>query len=162
MTRREFFLAATLVGARSATSRKSALAVEGYIFQQYAQSLKRPLEAVMDQVLPMARDAGFRNIELNPAFFPPEARERTLSIIRSQGLLMPSLYVGGSMHERDGADRTIAAALEFGNLCAAFGCKAIVNNPDPKRGDTSKTDAELASTSRLTQPYGTRSRAAWI
>ena len=57
---------------------------------------------------------------------------------------MPSLYVGGSMHERAGADRTIARALEFGNLCAPFGCKAIVNNPDPKDGDTLKTDAELA------------------
>jgi inosose dehydratase len=144
MTRRGLFLAATVACVRSATPKKSALAVEGYIFQQYAQTLKRPLQAVMDQVLPMARAAGFRNIELNPAFCPPEGRERTLSIIRSQGLRMPSFYVGGSMHERDGADRTIATALEFGNLCAPFGCKAIVNNPDPKQGDASKTDAELA------------------
>jgi sugar phosphate isomerase/epimerase len=28
-------------------------------------------------------------------------------------------------------------------LCAPFGCKAIVNNPDPKAGDAPKTDAEL-------------------
>jgi inosose dehydratase len=118
--------------------------VEGYIFQQYAQRLKRPLEQMMDQVLPMARAAGFRNIELNPAFFAPETGERTLSIIRQQELLMPSVYVGGAMHERDVADGTIARALEFGNLCAPFGCKAIVNNPDPKPGDAPKSDAELA------------------
>ncbi|MGI9073287.1 MAG: sugar phosphate isomerase/epimerase family protein [Bryobacteraceae bacterium] len=119
------------------------MAVEGYIFQQYAESLKKPLEAVVGEVLPMARAAGFRNIELSPAFFPPEGRDRTVWILRSQGLLTPSLYVGGSMHERDEADRTIATALEFGNLCAPFGCKAIVTNPDPKHGDASKTDVEL-------------------
>ena len=119
------------------------MAVEGYIFQQYAQSLKQPLQDVIGQALPMARSAGFRNIELSPAFFTPEMRDHALSIIRSLGLLMPSLYVGGSMHEKEGADRTVAAALEFGDLCAPFGCKAIVNNPDPKPGDVSKTDSEL-------------------
>src|SRR5207248_3953243 len=96
MTRRGFFVAATVVSAWSATPKKSKLSVEGYIFEQYAQALKRPLEAVMDQVLPMARAAGFRNIELSSDSFPPEGRERPLSIIRQQGLLMPSLYVGGS------------------------------------------------------------------
>jgi len=120
------------------------MAVEGYIFQQYAQSLKRPLEAVIGQVLPMARAAGFRNIELNSAFFPAAGRDQTLSIIRSQDLRMPSVYVGGPMHERNGADRTIAKAVEIGELCAPFGCKAVVTNPDPKPGDASKTDTELA------------------
>ncbi len=143
MTRRELILAATAAGVCSGAPRKSAMALEGYIFQQYAQSLNQPLKDVIGQVLPMARTAGFRNLELSPAFFAPECRDRTVALIRSQGLLMPSLYVGGSMHEEEGADRTIATALEFGNLCAPFGCKAIVNNPDPKRGGESKTDAEL-------------------
>lgn len=143
MTRRELLLAATAASVCSAAQQMSALAVEGYIFQQYAQSLKRPLQDVIGQVLPMARAAGFKNIELNPAFFAPEMRERILSLLRSQGLLMPSLYVGGPMHEKDGADRTIATALELGHLCTPFGCKAIVNNPDPKPGEASKTDAEL-------------------
>jgi inosose dehydratase len=120
------------------------MAVEGYIFQQQAQSLKRPLRDVIGQLLPMARAAGFKNIELNPAFFAPDMRERLFSILRSQSLRMPSLYVGGSMHEKSGADGTIATALELGNLCVPFGCKAIVNNPDPKAGGVSKTEAELA------------------
>jgi len=119
------------------------MAVEAYIFQQYAQSLHRPLQDVIGQVLPMARAAGFRNIELNSGFFAPEIRDRVLSLVQSQGLRMPSLYVGGSMHEKAEADRTIAAALEFGSMCVPFGCKAIVTNPDPKRGDAPKTDAEL-------------------
>lgn len=145
-TNRRAFLAALAAPASlcSALPQKSAMAMEGYIFQQYAQRLKKPLEAVIGQVLPMARAAGFRNIELTPAFFPPDGRERTLSILRSQGLRMLSVYVGGPLHEVEAAGRTIAAALEFGNLCAPFGCKAVVTNPDPKPGNAPKTDAELA------------------
>lgn len=144
MTRRGFLAASTAAAACFGAGNTSKLSVEGYIFEQYAQRLNRPLEAVMDQVLRMASDAGFRNIELNPEFFPVEGRERTLSILRAQGLRMPSVYVGGPLHEKEGADRTIAKALEIGALCAPFGCKAIVNNPDPKAGDVPKTDAELA------------------
>ncbi len=142
MTRRVFLAAVT--AAASGSPSKSMLAVEGYIFQQYAQSLKQPLEAVIPDALRMVRDAGFRNIELNTAFFPPEKRAQILSLIRSYRLQMPSLYVGGSMHEESEANQTISRALEFGNLCRPFGCKAIVNNPDPKPNDVAKTDRELA------------------
>ena len=143
MTRRDLLLAATAASVCAAAQRRSAMAVEGYIFQQYAQSLKRPLHDVINQVLPMARAAGFRNIELNPEFFAPEMRDRVLAVLRSQGLQMPSLYVGGPMHEKEAADRTIATALELGNICGPFGCQAIVNNPDPKGGEAAKTDAAI-------------------
>jgi sugar phosphate isomerase/epimerase len=142
MTRRVFL--ATVASAVSASPLKSMLAVEGYIFQQYAQSLKRPLEAVIPDALRMVRNAGFRDIELNTAFLQPAGRARTLSLVRSFGLRMPSFYVGGAMHEQDKADQTISRALEFGNVCRPFGCNAIVNNPDPKPNDEPKTDAELA------------------
>jgi len=141
MTRRVFL--AGVASAALASPLKSSMAVEGYIFQQYAQSLKQPLEAVIPQALRMAQAAGFRNIELNTAFFAPAERSQTLSLVRSCKLQMPSLYVGGAMHERDKADQTISRALEFGRLCRPFGCKAIVNNPDPKPKDEPKTDAEL-------------------
>jgi inosose dehydratase len=144
MTRRELLVATAGSLLSSAAVPTSELSVEGYIFQQYAQSLKRPLADVIPEVLPMARAAGFSNIELNPAFFVPGARDDTLNLIRAQGLRMPSVYVGGPMHEKDGADETIARALEIGRLCAPFGCIGIVNNPDPKPQDQPKTDAELA------------------
>jgi len=144
MTRREILLAAGGSLFSSAAVPRLELSVEGYIFQQYAESLKRPLADVIPEVLPMASAAGFRNIELNPVFFQPDVRDRTLALLRSQGLRMPSVYVGGPMHEKDGADQTIARALEIGRLCAPFGCQGIVNNPDPKPHDQSKTDNELA------------------
>ncbi len=143
MTRRELLLACAGAGFLLGARQKSEIAVEGYIFQQHAEILKQPLLATMSQVLPMVRAAGFRNIELNPAFFPIDGREQVLSAIRAQALLMPSLYVGGAMHESAAADRTIATALEFGTLCAPFGCNAIVNNPDPKPRELPKTDEEL-------------------
>ena len=128
----------------SAAQRQSQIAAEAYIFQQYAQSQKKSLGDVIGEVLLMARKAGFRNIELNTAFFAPPWREQTLSLLRSAGLRMSSVYVGGPLHEREGADRTIETALEIGALCAPFGCEAIVTNPDPKPHDVPKTDTELA------------------
>ena len=142
MTRRELLFAATALSLSAAETR-SRMSVEGYIFQQYAQSLKKPLGDVIGEVLPMAHRAGFHNIELNPSFFAPEIRGRAVALLQDNGFAMPSVYVGGSMHQQAGADETIARALEIGQLCAPFGCTAIVNNPDPKRGDIEKSDSEL-------------------
>ncbi len=122
----------------------SNLSVEGYIFQQYAESQKKPLGDVLGEVFNMADKAGFRFIELNTSFFAPEIREKALSLLRSHQLRMPSVYVGGGMHEKALADETIAKALEIGKICEPFGCKGIVNNPDPRRDNEEKTDSELA------------------
>lgn len=142
MTRR--MLLAGLAPISLASPLKSTMAVEGYIFQQYAQSLKQPLGAVIPGALRMAQAAGFRNIELNTAFFAPAERARTLSLVRSCSLQMPSVYVGGAMHEVDKAEQTISRAVELGDLCRPFGCKAVVNNPDPKPNEQRKTDNDLA------------------
>ena len=121
------------------------MSVEGYIFQQYAQRTKRPLGEVIPEVLRMARAAGFDNVELNQAFFTPELREGTLARLRSLGLKMPSIYVGGAMHTEEDANRTTANALEYARMAKPFGCKGVVNNPDPKPGGQPKTDDELAA-----------------
>ena len=146
MRRRELLLLGpaallTLAAKRYQTSR---LSVEGYIFQQYAQRQHKNLAEVLDETFPMAHNAGFRNIELNQGFLTTELRSRVLELVTASSLRMPSVYVGGSMHRRDLADRTISKALEIAALCKEFGCRAIVNNPDPKPDDAPKTDAELA------------------
>jgi inosose dehydratase len=144
MTRREWVLLASgglLCGARNPESRMSA---EGYIFQQYAERQKKPLADVIDEVLPMVRNAGFHNVELNPAFFAPELRDRVLSALRSNGLSMPSVYVGGGMHTKALAHETTKLALQITALCKPFGCTAVVNNADPKPQHAEKTDEELA------------------
>ncbi|HEY3937317.1 MAG TPA: TIM barrel protein [Bryobacteraceae bacterium] len=144
MTRRELLCSAVAAVVSSAAEPPLKLSVEGYIFQQYAQRKKKPLAEVIGEVLPMARAAGFTNLELNSTFFTPALREQVLAALRTQKLRMPSVYVGGAMHENELAAQTIAKALEIGAVCKPFGCRAIVNNPDPKRNNEEKTDAELA------------------
>jgi sugar phosphate isomerase/epimerase len=146
ITRRDVLL--TALAAPLPLAKRSAafdLSVEGYIFQQYAQRNNKPLAEVIPEVLPMARGAGFKNVELNPAFFDREVRDRTLALLVSLDLRMPSIYVGGAMHSAADADRTIASALEHARIAAPFGCRGVVNNPDPKPGGQAKSDLELAA-----------------
>jgi len=140
MTRRNLLLA----GLAFATNPpQSELSVEGYIFQQYAERAHKPLAQVIPEVLPMAKAAGFTNIELNSAFFTPEIRDNTLSLLRSLNLRMPSIYVGGALHSEIEANQTIENAVKYFRIALPFGCQSLVTNPDPKPGDQTKTDQEL-------------------
>jgi len=87
------------------------LSVESYIFQQYAQRQHKPLGDVLSETIGMTRAAGFHNIELNSEFFTPELRDRTLGLVRENGLRMPSVYSGGALHERELAKATGERAL---------------------------------------------------
>jgi inosose dehydratase len=165
MTRRELIFstaAATTAPAAPSTSQlfvTSQLSVEAYIFQQYAQRARKPLGEVLAEVIPMARAAGFHNVELNQAFFTPELRPRTIALLHANRLRMPSVYVGGAMHETAAAEKTIALALEIAELCRPFGCTAVVNNPNPKAGGIEKTDAELSLQAELINRLGATLKA---
>ncbi len=143
MTRR-VFLASAAATVGFASPLKSRLAVEAYIFQQYAERHNLPLKSFVRRAMSIAHAAGFREIELNPAFLPRAWRNETLSALKAENLRMPSVYVGGPMHEARQANQTIAVAIEYGTLCQPFGCAAVVHNPDPKPDGSAKTDAELA------------------
>jgi len=141
MTRRQLLLTTPLLFARSSGSRMS---VEAYIFQQYATRQKKPLGDVLSECFDMAHSAGFHNIELNNAFLAPDIRDKVFGLLKTSQLNMPSVYVGGAMHTRDGAAATQALALETAVLCKPFGCAAVVNNPSPKPAGAQKTDPELS------------------
>jgi inosose dehydratase len=162
MTRRDLFFRAT-AGATAATAlaaaKASRVAVEGYIFQQYAQRAKKPLGDVLPEVIPMARSAGFHDVELNQAFFTPELRAHTLDLLHTSGLRMSSVYVGGAMHETAAAEKTIELALQVAEICRPFGCTGVVNNPNPKPGGVEKTDAELTLQAELINRLGTALKA---
>jgi inosose dehydratase len=143
LTRRQVLYAAGAAVASAAARHRSQLSVEAYIFQQYASRQKKPLAGVIDEVIPFARQAGFSNIELNQEFFSSSLRGRVLELLRSNHLSMPSVYVGGAMHEPKLADATIERALEVAAICRPFGCNAVVNNPNPKPAGAAKTDDEL-------------------
>src|ERR1700704_2259717 len=110
MTRRQaLFAVAAGIGA-AAERKQSRLSLEGYIWQNYASRQKRPLAELLDELFASAPYAGFQNIELNHGFFSPTLKDRVIELTRSHRLLMPSVYVGGAMHERELADQTIARA----------------------------------------------------
>jgi inosose dehydratase len=122
----------------------SDLGMEAYIFQQYAQREHKALGDALPEVIPMAKAAGFQNIELNAEFLTPELKDKTLDLIRGAGLRMPSVYSGGVMHEDGPAEKTIEQALRIGQECQPFGCVAVVFNANPKGENVEKTDSELA------------------
>lgn len=142
-TRRTFLSTAGASVLAAAAAGGSRLSVEGYIFQQYAARQKKPLSGVIDEVIPFAREAGFKNIELNQEFFAGDLRDRVIQLLRSNHLSMPSVYVGGTLHEAKLADAAIQRALEIAEICRPFGCEAVVTNPSPKPAGAAKTDGEL-------------------
>ncbi len=144
LTRRQALFTGAAVILNAAASKMSRLSLEGYIWQNYASREKKPLADLLDELFAGAAYAGFQNIELNDGFFTPQLKDKVLSLTRSNRLSMPSVYVGGTMHESDLADKTIARALEIGALCKEFRCEAIVHNPNTKPAQGRKTDAELA------------------
>ena len=155
LTRRQAisaFAGATLL--RAAAPSESRLSLEGYIWQNLAALQRKPLADLLDGFFEATPKAGFRNIELNHGFFTPALRDRVLGLTRKHSLRMPSVYVGGGMHEEAQAQKTIASALEIGAICKEFGCTAIVNNPDPKPANALKTDAELALQAKLLDQMG--------
>ena len=144
MITRRAFTASTLAASLRAAEKPSRLSLEGYIWQNYASREKKPLVDLLDQLFATAPYGGYRNIELNDGFFSPALKDRVMALTRRHKLSMPSVYVGGALHDPERASKTIARALEIGALCREFGCTAIVNNPDTKPKQERKTDDELA------------------
>lgn len=144
MTRRDVLWTGAAAMLWAGDGRSNKLGMEAYIFQQYAQRQGKRLGEVLTEVIPMAKAAGFENIELNAEFFTPELKQETLDLIRSNKLRMPTVYSGGPMHEPGLADQTIQKALAIGKVCQPFGCAAVVINANPKGENVEKTDRELA------------------
>ena len=162
MTRREFIASATLPLLSASPRGVSRLSMEGYIWNQYLTRQKKTVAEGLDEVIPMARAAGFANIELNQSFFAPELRPRLRDLLVTGKLSMPSVYVGGAMHQREAAEQTIASALDIGGFCKPFGCRAVVNNPDPKRPAAPKSDGELELQAGLLNRMGRELKPAGL
>ena len=155
LTRRQA-IGATACGTllHGASGKESRLSFEGYIWQNLAARAKKPLADMIDELFATAPYAGFENIELNHGFFSAGLRDRVIGLTRKYKLRMPSVYVGGGMHEEAMAEKTIASALEIGGICKEFGCTAIVNNPDSKPQNALKSEQELALQATLLNRMG--------
>jgi sugar phosphate isomerase/epimerase len=159
LTRREMIVsgAAALLSfasAAEAAPARSRVSVEGYIFEQYVARKKETLADGLDEIFAIILGAGFHYIELNNGFIAPDLRARVLSLIQSNRLSMPSIYVGGAMHDELLAEKTIADSLETAQCFKSAGCRAIVGDPSPKQGGAEKTEAELAVQAAMLNKLG--------
>jgi sugar phosphate isomerase/epimerase len=156
-SRRTAFCALTgaALAAAAASGKESRLSMEGYIFMNMANRAKRPLVEMMDELFASAPYGGFRNVELNDGFFTPAVKDKTFALLDQHKLRMPSVYVGGVMHQDDLADKTIEKALTIAAACKPYGCTAVVHNPNPKPKGAAKDPAELdrqaANLNRMTK-----------
>lgn len=145
LNRREFVLASAAAASVSAAEYKPRLAAQTFIWMQQLRQQKRtPAEGVAD-VIGGTLAAGFENAELMSAFLTPELRPRTLELLRSRGLAIPIVYHGGPMHTAEGAEKTIAEAVELVDALRGAGVELLNFNPSPKPGKALKSDAELAT-----------------
>lgn len=159
LTRREMLVtAAATFLSLSATgevhSSPSHLSVEGYIWQQHMKAKGKNLGDGLVEFFETVRKAGFRSVELSNAFLTADLRDRVIELIQSNGLYMPSIYVGGAMHEAQLAEATIAQSLEIARFCKKVGCRAVIGDPRSKAGDVEKTDAELAVQAAMLDKMG--------
>jgi len=147
MNRRQL-LSALGVASASLAKPASRLSFQGYIWYNMASRARKPLAAMLDEMVATAPYGGYKNVELSTTYFTPDLQERTLELVRRHNLSMPSVYVGGGMHTESLAEKTIARALEVGGLCKEFGCTAIVHNPDTMPKGAPKSLDELATQAR--------------
>lgn len=122
------------------------LVLQTYIWLQEIQARKVALGDTLDHVFEGARNAGYRRLEVMPAFVAPELRDRTIALLRKYKLEPLVLYGSGPLHEAAVAGKTREQVLESAKAMHAAGARFVNFNPAPKSG-AAKTDDELATES---------------
>jgi len=130
--------------ATTATRRYAPkLSVQIYVWIQQFQSRKRTIAEGLDEALTAIHHAGYRRVELTSDFFQPDLRAKTLGLLKSVQLEIPTLYVGSTLHEAVEGEKSIAAITQTAKELKDAGLQWIVTNPSPKPRGERKADAEL-------------------
>lgn len=138
--------AGTSLGA--ARGYKPALAAQFYIWVQKFDREKKSLAEGAGEAFRSVRRAGYKRIELMSNLFTDDARDHTLAAIRENGLEIPIVYNGCTMHEEAAAEKAIEENLKLAETIRPTGSRIIEINADGKPHGAAKTDAELAVQAR--------------
>ena len=139
-------LFAALPAWSQANTVSARLATECYIWSQYFEAHQLSLVEGLPQMFAGLGAAGYRRLEIAGSWLTPELLPLALRLSRRYGITMPFVYDDGVMHQREGADKTIASVSALvDRIQKPLGLEAIVFNPAFKPQDASKTDAELAT-----------------
>jgi len=88
-----------------------------------------------------------------------EEAENVGKRLKDAGLEMRSVYVGGSLHEKEHADKTIERILATAEKTKEFGTQFMIYNPAPKGG---KSDEELIRQTKKVDELGAKLRGMGI
>lgn len=125
--------------SRSAAKPKTLVGSNIYVWTQYAQRDKKPLDVA--EVISALRDCGYDYLESFMDLSTPENNAKFAEQLKAKGLQPVSLYTGARLHEAGKAGEVVAKVLTAAKVCQEAGFKVISCNADPIGRE--KTDEEL-------------------
>src|SRR5574340_606118 len=156
ITRRQWLVSTAALAANAAPRYRPQIAVAVYVWTQQFSREKKTLAQGIEEMFPALVRAGYKRVELMANFFAPELRDRTRALLKQHKLDLPIVYIGGPMHEPEGAAKTTQAALDLAELVQPLGARALAINPAAKRAR--KTDDELRVQAEALDQLGARLR----
>ena len=110
-SRREFLAAAATASVLRAARYQPTLILQPYVWTQVFQKEKVSLGDGLERMFAASKRAGYNHIELMDAFLTPELRGRTAELVRQYDFGIPVVYHGGTFHNPEAAERSIAQIL---------------------------------------------------
>jgi inosose dehydratase len=154
ISRREFLAGAAAAGVMRAARYQPKLMLQPYVWTQVFQKEKIPLGDGLERMFAASRRAGYSRIELMDAFLTPELRSRTADLAQQYDFEVPVVYQGGTFHEPEAAERSIAGILTTADSARDLHTEWINTNCNPKKGRERKSDSELATEARYLNRLG--------
>jgi inosose dehydratase len=135
---------------------ESFISTQAFPFMQRATQAGREWPDGLEAALAQAQSAGLNGWE--PIVRTPDQVETIAAAARRHGLDMPSLYVGGILHERGDGQKTFDTMLAIAGRAVDWGTRYVVINPNPIdwAAKTNKTDAQLTVQRELLAELGRR------
>ncbi len=154
ISRREFLASAAVPGVLRAARYQPTLMLQPYVWTQVFQKERISLGDGLERMFAVSKRAGYNHIELMDAFLTPELRGRTADLVRQYDFTVPAVYQGGTFHEPEAAERSIAQILATADVARDLHAEWINTNCNPKPGRERKTDSELAIEARSLNRLG--------
>src|ERR1051326_3305986 len=154
-SRREFLVGTAAAGVLRAARYQPTLILQPYVWTQVFQKEKISLGDGLERMFASSKRAGYNRIELSDAFLTPELRGHTAELVRQYDFGVPVVYQGGTFHDPEAAEGSIAKILTTADGAARdLHAEWINTNCNPKKGRERKTDSELATEARKLNRLG--------
>jgi sugar phosphate isomerase/epimerase len=113
------------------------------IWLQEMESRKKPLADGLEEVCAGIQRAGYRSMEVMPAFLEPSLRDRSIALFHKFRLEPTILYATGPVEQQGPAEATRARVLDTALRLRDAGAAYVNFRAAPKLGGARKTDEEL-------------------